>query len=210
MRKVTLVLALAAVACFATDAFAKGSGSSCKGCHTPHRALDTREGAEYGVPLWDPEGLSDGGLMEYDLYEGSVKFKLLGITMTQPDGSSRLCLGCHDGTDYSREGGKIGWDVADGMARNHPISFVYDDTLAGKTNGTLYPPSSTRSGLDGAGMIREDLLDGKGKMQCFSCHDTHNTGVTLLPGGDHHPDWKQTKYMRFNDRGILCKTCHNK
>lgn len=231
MRKVTLVLALVAVTCLASDAFGRGS-TKCRGCHTPHNAGpeagDPNFADAYGVPLWDNRNLTDG-LLNYLPYVGSKKFQSLGVVFHQPDGSSRLCLGCHDGSGYHKT---AGFGDARGVARAHPISFVYDDAMAAKTGGTLYPPTTTVSQLPGGGSIDEDLLDEKHKMQCTSCHNVHNTGVTTVNVYHHSPGepaigtpgepgyvpavpadsdpWNPVRHMYFDSRVKLCKVCHNK
>jgi hypothetical protein len=230
MRKVTIILALVAVTCIASDAFGRGS-TKCRGCHTPHRAgpeiTDPKYADAYGVPLWDNRNLGDG-LINYDPYVGSQKFQDMGIVFHQPDGPSRLCLGCHDGSSYYKT---AGFNAASGTARSHPISFVYDDILAGKSD-TLKPPSTTPSGLPGGRSIAEDLLDSKGKMQCTSCHNVHNTGVTTTTVNHHDPGspaignpgdpgyvpavpadsdpWNPVRHMYFDTRVKLCQVCHNK
>jgi hypothetical protein len=98
--------------------------------------------------------------------------------MGQPSGVSKLCLSCHDGTVAEDSfGGQVGTTFMSGSAlvgtdlsNDHPISFTYDDTLAGNDGG-LYPPSTTNSGLGGT--IAADMLFG-GSMECGSCHDVHN------------------------------------
>ena len=207
MRKVTILLALVAVACFATDALARGSDHGCDGCHIMHTSGDPGNPAAYGVPLWDNTKLEDG-LQDYDLYTGSKKFKALVLAgkivqAPQPDGPTRLCLGCHDGSGY-----KGLFADKDAMTRSHPMSFVYDTALftaTGGDDGTLYDPMVKLSGLPGGGTIDADLLDDQHKVQCISCHDTHKTGFRV---GD--PLGDNTKYMRFADTDDLCVTCHNK
>ena len=53
----------------------------CKFCHTPHNARPQ-------APLWNRNNA--GG--PYTLYSSST----LNATLGQPDGSSILCLSCHD------------------------------------------------------------------------------------------------------------------
>lgn len=202
MRKIALTLALIAVACLATDAMAGSSKYGCSSCHAAHQAGDPTDPAAYGVPLWSNVQLDDANIPTYDLYTGSAKFQSLGITMGQPDGPSKLCLGCHDGT-YDRIGEGSMFTFADALARSHPISFVYDTVLftaAGGDDGTLYDPAIKPTGLTANGTIATDMLDTKGKVQCTSCHEVHNNAVTVGENG----------HMRFSSNTTLCKTCHNK
>lgn len=137
-----------------------GSGEDdlCNFCHTPHDA-----GASRG--LWNHE-------MEpvtYKLYESSTT----EAQIQQPTGSSRFCLSCHDGLialgalKHHAEStlGKLsgpsvlGTDLSD----DHPISFVYDQSLASRRHD-LAPPAALRGSVK---------LDDSGQMQCTSCHDAH-------------------------------------
>ncbi len=167
------------------------SGEICIVCHTPHNADVTVTDA----PLWNHEVTS----ATFTLYSSAT----LDAAVGQPDGSSKLCLSCHDGTvAVDNFGGRtngnefvsgdelIGTDLSD----DHPVSFVYDATLA-STDGGLYDPTTTNSGLGGT--IDDDLLIGN-KVQCASCHDVHNgSGVADL-------------LRKSNANSAFCLTCHNK
>ena len=56
----------------------------CVFCHTPHGSQDSQ------APLWNRQ-LSN---VAYTLYDSSS----MDATATQPQGSSKMCLSCHDGT----------------------------------------------------------------------------------------------------------------
>jgi hypothetical protein len=111
----------------------------------------------------------------FDLYSSLT---LDASDVGQPGTSSNLCLSCHDGTvAIDSFGGNTGWDYIGGAANIgtdlstvHPISFTYDTDLA-TTDGKLWDPLTWPSGL--VGTIDEDMLFA-GKMECASCHDTHN------------------------------------
>lgn len=155
----------------------------CVFCHTPHNASPTRA-------LWNRE-LSG---VTYKLYESST----LEAQLSQPTGSSRLCLSCHDGTlalgnlRVPPPGSRftlgpltgravLGTDLSD----DHPISFVYDSALALRRGQIADPVTLPRA-------IR---LDDTGQLQCTSCHDPHE---------DRNP-----KFLRINNRfGALCTSCH--
>ncbi len=119
----------------------------------------------------------------------------------QPNGTSILCLSCHDGTialgDVVSEqmpipmmGGistmtpgpsVLGTDLSD----DHPISFVYDWGLASRRDDLVQPSVLT-------GKIKLDKL---GRVQCTSCHDPHTD--------------KYGKFLNIlNRNGQLCTTCH--
>jgi predicted CXXCH cytochrome family protein len=160
----------------------------CEFCHTPHHAGQAQ-------PLWNkdiPEIL-------YTTYQSST----LKAAVGQPNGASKLCLSCHDGTialglirsqtlPVPFSGGvtvmpagrtNIGTNLSD----DHPVSFVYDATLAVQ-NGQLEHPANLR---------RPVKLDHFGQLQCTSCHDPHND-----------------QYGKFlvmeNISSALCNTCHKK
>ncbi len=155
----------------------------CVFCHTPHNANPTRA-------LWNRELPA----VTYKLYESST----LEAQLNQPTGSSRLCLSCHDGTlamgnlRVPPRGSRftlgpltgravLGTDLSD----DHPISFVYDSTLALR-RGQLADPST---------LPRPIRLDDTRQLQCTSCHDPHE---------DRNP-----KFLRMENRfGALCTACH--
>jgi predicted CXXCH cytochrome family protein len=165
----------------------------CIVCHTPHNANISVTNA----PLWN-HTLTNS---TFQLYTSSVSGTFNGIT-GQPDGSSKLCLSCHDGSvalenfggtttgTHFAGSGLIGTDLRD----DHPISFLFDATLA-LTDGHLKNPTTALSGLGGT--IQENMLISN-KMQCSSCHDVHNSsGVANL-------------LIKSNAASGLCLTCHIK
>lgn len=159
----------------------------CNGCHTPHNAESLP-----GVPLWN--GLETK--TTFTMYS-SATFQ--GKIDGQPSGTSRLCLGCHDGAnpDFAWMNPQHTFGAGE-LANSHPISFVYDSALAVQ-DGALKDPS-VASTLGGT--IAQDLLDAESKVQCASCHDVHSSGI-----GD--------KLLRGYEYGTghgpeLCRMCHIK
>lgn len=174
------------------------SGEICKPCHTPH---STRP---LPAPLWNHEVSSE----TYTMYDTTRSPTMDAEVSSQPSGISKICLSCHDGTVALENFGEIQngtiflfGDVLIGtdLTNDHPISFVYDTSLATE-DGELHDPSIKPSGLDGStGTINEDLLFN-GRMECSSCHDVHNTRA--VPG---------TKLLLKDNTGsALCLTCHDK
>jgi predicted CXXCH cytochrome family protein len=170
--------------------------SLCDFCHISHTAATTG-------PLWNrPDTVGP-----YRPYASAT----LDARPGQPDGVSKLCLSCHDGTvaiDSVRRRprgsgqattqrriergtpGHVGTDLSD----DHPISIVYDARLASRDEH-LTPPEHASSGLGGT--VQRDLLDLNSKVQCTSCHDPHDDSINpflLLPASD----------------GTLCVTCHQR
>ena len=165
-----------------------GTDQICIFCHTPHNANTTVTDS----PLWN-HALS--AVSSYTVYSSST----LNATVGQPDGSSKLCLSCHDGTvAVDSFGDKTGSHFITGdanlgtsLGNDHPISFVYDATLA-TADGSLFTPNSA-SYVDAGHKVP---LFGS-KMQCASCHAVH--------------DNTNSPFLRIANTGsALCLTCHNK
>ncbi|KAF0146381.1 MAG: cytochrome C family protein [Nitrospirae bacterium] len=96
---------------------ASGVTQKCVFCHTPHSA--SKEASIAGSPLWN-HSISSATY--------SVRFEASGfyggdtwrVTLAkQPDGSSKLCLGCHDGTVAL---GQLVNVPGSGMAGNIPMT----------------------------------------------------------------------------------------
>jgi len=156
----------------------------CIFCHTPHQA--TSDG-----PLWN-HGMSSEVYVPYS----SATLK---ATVGQPTGSSRLCLGCHDGTValglvHSRNSvipmnnttmpagvNNLGTD----LSSDHSVSFTYDAALV-TANGSLRDPNTLPADV---------RLDRASQMQCSSCHDPHNNQYGSF-------------LVMDNTGSALCMTCH--
>lgn len=160
----------------------KGVGV-CIFCHTPHNARPARA-------LWN----RDLPAVTYKLYESST----LQAQVSQPNGSSRLCLSCHDGIlalssmRVAPISGRVapmppltgkdslGVDLSD----DHPISFIYNSALALKA-GDLIDPTA---------LPRTAPLDDEKRLQCTSCHDPH---------------LDRPNFLRIDDRfSADCRVCH--
>lgn len=158
----------------------------CIFCHTSHSG-------DYRAPLWNREE----SRIIYNLYDSSTLYSL----PDQPDGASKLCLSCHDGTialgkviskkkEFAMAETSMGRippgrrsNLGSDLSDDHPISF--DPSSAVSASGQLIHPLS-------GGRVRYDV---NGKMQCTTCHDPH--------------DETFRKFLVKNDlNGALCKTCH--
>ena len=167
----------------------------CIFCHTPHGASAT------DGPLWN-HAMS---VKTYTTFS-SPTLTALNITIGQPNGSSRLCLSCHDGTVAlglvgSRPGGiamnttylpaginNLGFD----LSADHPVSFTYDSALA---TATANYPAAGSLVVDPGTLPPAVALDRNGQMQCTTCHDPHNNqygSFLVMP----------------NNASALCVTCH--
>ena len=159
----------------------------CIFCHTPHHSQPSS-------PLWN----RDEAGYTYTLYHSSTVQAAPG----QPDGSSILCLSCHDGTtalgSVLSRSATIGFtggittipagssNMSTDLADDHPISFEYNTGLA-SADGQLRDPS---------GLLPPVALE-RGKVQCTSCHDPHRD----LTGGF---------LVVTRQYSELCTSCHDR
>ena len=172
------------------------SDHGCAICHTPHKAVSDT------VPLWNGAQTT----ATFTMYSSDHFTNELGMSVSMPTGSSKLCLSCHDGTTNTSETFTDTNDIlGNNLSGSHPISFVYDASLVAK-DATLKSIASP-SNLPGGGTIEHDLLDSNKELQCSGCHDPHTSAVA------------GTKYLRYyyfpanisgitRDRGTFCQTCH--
>ncbi|MCF6333019.1 MAG: hypothetical protein L3J11_07020 [Draconibacterium sp.] len=138
----------------------------CIFCHTPHNSNPQ-------VPLWNRNNSNT----IYTIYDNSVSSSI-NATTGQPDGSSLVCLSCHDGTVALGNVLNSATDIFDGagtkmpvgsrgflgtnLSDDHPISFVYNSALSVSDGNLKFPPEYPAT------------LDENSKMQCTSCHNAHN------------------------------------
>ena len=173
----------------------------CGTCHVPHNSMVVGQ-----APLWS----HDTSFAAYTMYTSAVSSTFNATPGTTPDGNSKLCLSCHDGTialnDFigaqSPVSGTIQVEypgtsafVGTNLSNDHPISFVYDAALV-SVDGGLHNPLTTLSGLTPSGTVDHDMLFNH-KMQCASCHNPHDNTFT--------------NFQRMtNDASELCLKCHDK
>ena len=162
---------------------ATGTTEICVFCHTPHNAAPV-------TPLWN-QTLSTA---TYTPYASSTMNAVPGV----PQGSSKLCLSCHDGTvaigstagagQIPMQGltsGKLtgASSLGTNLGDDHPISFV-PVSMPGLVN----PPAGSSV-----------ALDANGQVQCISCHDSHQMDI----------DPTQKKFLVMNNASSsLCLVCH--
>ena len=185
----------------------------CRVCHVPH---DHQKAAKFYLNglLWNHQVSS----ASYTMYNAAFSSTLKGAQSAQPDGTAKLCLGCHDGTvALDAFDGKLtgtagneiqniygaglkgfmvpGASSPSDLRGTHPLSITYDTTA-----DTKLQPTTTAMGTSGT---IADVLDN-GKVQCSSCHDVHDKESVA---GTH--------LLRVAQKGGatpsgLCLTCHNK
>jgi len=158
----------------------------CIFCHAPHHS--STDG-----PLWNQQSSK----ASYITYTSPT----MKATVGQPNGASKLCLSCHDGTvalgminSQSTPIAMLGsvktmqgaTNVGTDLSNSHPVSFTFNSALSA-TAGHLCDPSTL------TGKVR---LDSSGQMQCTACHNPHDN-----------------QYGNFlvmaNTGSTLCTTCHN-
>ena len=188
-------------------------GQICQPCHTPHNAQGA---ATLGAPLWNHQ-LSGATYNLYSAVEtkGGVGWNL-GVTA--PDGTSKLCLSCHDGTvalgaygSQTLQGATTmsvyspGASFGNDLSNDHPISVIYQDMLSAgmgslRTTTDFVPTaynSATGAYTISATKTMASMLDKNGKIQCTSCHGAHSNSIGY-------------QLSMSNQGSLLCLQCHKK
>jgi len=142
----------------------------------------------------------------------------VGTADPQPDGTSKKCLSCHDGTVNLNAftGGPNGGegDVAPmantnpaylgtDLNHHHPVGIVYGDHLA--TSQMVELGDLNRYGVDPATM-----LNAAGTVECMTCHDPHTNYQANNPENEpgahsHVHEWGSL--LKYNS---LCFQCHQR
>jgi len=167
----------------------------CIFCHTVHKVNGES-------PLWNHAMSS---VTNYIVYS-SPRLQSLNLTVPQPNGSSRLCLSCHDGTvalgsiDSSvtpvqvyQNGVSITTmpagqnNLGTDLSTDHPVSMDYDS--AAQADTTLQP----RAAIPPA--VKLEQVNGAYCIQCTSCHNPHD-------------DQFGNFLVMDNTSSALCTACH--
>jgi predicted CXXCH cytochrome family protein len=164
----------------------------CIFCHTSHNA--TNEG-----PLWNHETSSPAAFRTYDraTMEGTAQ---------QPNGATKLCLSCHDGTiavgsvhsseaDIQMQNVGGGGEIPAGrkshigtdLSGTHPVSVKMNEEVSLGRTSLRWPPHDPEG---------EVGLDRSGYVQCTACHDPHGSRSEALPF------WQKESYSE------VCRVCH--
>lgn len=174
----------------------------CIFCHTPHHATNSTNPESYG-PLWSRK---ENIAVDYTPYRSNT----IAANPGQPQGSSRVCLSCHDGTialgsptalgisssetfggkklsDYSPPVGKKTAVLGKNLSDDHPVSMEY-----GMKQGEFVDP----------GPVLGRLLSWRNTsyyVECTSCHSPHDNeyGNFLVADTSAKKD-------------AICTMCHNK
>lgn len=191
------------------------SSQVCVFCHTPHKA--SGEG-----PLWNRRASSVAFFKHYSSPSLAIDDPSVKGTSEygQPNGSTRLCLSCHDGVTalgalFSTPTANIGetydvyfQDVKSGLSgpnvhlshetysSHHPVSFKYNAAV--RSILTSPPYNKTEYWFSPANGVK---LDAKERMQCTTCHDPHQDKSNVPSPGT--PFWTSGTYAE------VCRSCHN-
>ena len=184
----------------------QGTTQVCVFCHTPHNSSPS--GA-----LWNKEDSGE----TYTIYE---RFGTVQVMLGQPNGASKLCLSCHDGTiavgsllnapgarmadTIEMYGvntiGPVGTLLSTSPANlhtdlsdDHPISFVYSDPETSTGSLELNPVE-----INSLGSLYWTSLDSNNRVQCTSCHDPHSNLYSMFLVSD------------YGSGSPICMECHNK
>lgn len=165
----------------------------CIFCHSSHNT--SSDG-----PLWNHETTAPG---KFNTYERSTMYG----RPEQPNGATKLCLSCHDGTiavgavlgqsrpismqNVGAEGeipanrrSHIGTD----LSATHPVSIPYKQSAALSVGHLRWPPFDPEN---------EVGPDADGYVQCTSCHDPHDDSKS-----ERYPFWRKATFDE------VCLTCH--
>jgi len=165
----------------------------CIFCHSSHNA--SSEG-----PLWNHKTTSSGQFQTY-------KRSTMVSSAEQPNGSTKLCLSCHDGTiavgairgrsapipmKNVTGSGKIPASrkshIGTDLRGTHPVSVKFDQRVALTKSGLKWPISDPEQAVG---------TDHNGYVQCTSCHDPHDDSKS-----EKYPFWKKSTFSE------VCKACH--
>jgi predicted CXXCH cytochrome family protein len=165
----------------------------CIFCHSSHNAAT--EG-----PLWNHRTTTPGN---FRTYERST----LAGGAEQPNGATKLCLSCHDGTVAVGAVRGVGGDIpmqnvgARGeipvhrsshlgrdLTGTHPVSIKFSEGFALRDRNLRWPPD------DPTGEVG---VDAAGYVQCTSCHDPHGSR------SERYPFWRKSTF------GQVCVVCHD-
>ncbi len=149
----------------------------CIFCHTPHNA-------QPATALWNRQQPTG----PFITYWSSTLDAYTKSGAPEPDGASKLCLSCHDGTlalgallnreqDIAMSGTQGGrmpaWSpgyLSQDLSGSHPISFIVTDNLIATNNAK----DSQLASLAEMHIDPEVTLDENDKLQCTTCHDPHD------------------------------------
>ncbi len=166
----------------------------CSFCHTPHRAPDT--------PLWN-QAMTKA---TFTVQSPSVWRTMKSTPQNTPDGDSRLCLSCHDGTVAIGSVVNLGGAVTTRSMQSLSGGLLTSD-------GKLTEASQAFIGTDLSGhhpvsiAVNDSLLSDKG-MQCDD-GDTSWRLCAPMPPVRLRPTENAYKIGPRTKLGVQCTSCHD-
>ncbi|ABB32097.1 cytochrome c family protein [Geobacter metallireducens RCH3] len=197
----------------ATNASDPRGKQICIFCHTPHNAKPQ-------TVLWNRNDTTQ----TFGHYSSNTlaihtdpAAKTSSDYKSEPNGSSRLCLSCHDGVTalgavLNGDAIEVNNNVNTVMSgthvfnrtkitnSHHPVSFVYNASVRDRLNVLEGPGNSYQ--LPTNAKIR---LDRENRMQCITCHDPHQTQYN----DPSTPFWVLDGTSATNAHDSVCTNCHN-
>lgn len=165
----------------------------CIFCHSSHNT--STEG-----PLWNHETTAPG---KFITYERST----MAGRAEQPNGATKLCLSCHDGTiavgavlgqsrPISMQNVGAAGEIPSGrrshigtdLSATHPVSIPYRQSTALAVSHLRWPPFDPENKVG---------PDADGFVQCTACHDPHDDSRS-----ERYPFWNKSTFDE------VCMTCH--
>jgi hypothetical protein len=165
----------------------------CIFCHSSHNA--SKEG-----PLWNHQTSAPGTFKTYE------RSSLAGRP-DQPNGATKLCLSCHDGTiavgalkglanpvamQNVDQGGEIPAvrksNMGTDLSGTHPVSIRYQQNSAIASSHLKWPPNDPEKKVG---------PDANGYVQCTACHDAHDDSRS-----NKYPFWNKATFSE------VCEVCH--
>src|SRR3989304_444865 len=226
--------------------FTQQTTEICVFCHTPHGAVGDEEAAGLKAPLWNRR-LSTARYILYDqVWSTSFEGYETKPKPNAPTGYTRLCLSCHDGTialgtivNPSGSGVPPSWNlyspgimppgsgvttgdtrvIGTNLQNDHPVSFVYDSSLALRDEELvdpgppLVPPLKVSDTTPISPLRRHPGPDINvyDSVQCTSCHNPH---AAKFSDGTLVPKFLRANYYNEpenpNHGTIICLYCHDK
>lgn len=156
----------------------------CGPCHMAHGSDPNNQ----VIPLWSHQSINTA---DYRVFASP---NTVNFTIRTPDGASKGCLSCHDGTlaynqlkgqvqgaaQYVQGAYVIGGGAAHDLRGDHPISFRYMDAYNNVQTNALIAPSTPLTTTLPADVpsqtVAQLFLTGgnvNGDVQCTACHDVH-------------------------------------
>jgi predicted CXXCH cytochrome family protein len=177
----------------------------CKFCHSLHVK-------NWKAPMWNRHSTGN----TYEPYWSTTMEPISPVG--QPNGTSILCLSCHDGTialgkvikrktmgteiamtgarKLSRRSSSLGLELRD----DHPISFAYTSELATKRGQDPVTLIGGNELKQPATLPKSLALDSASRVQCTTCHSSHDDSFGMFLAMSD----------RATDNPYLCTSCHQK